>query len=97
MVLTRAQAKTLGITPAAAQDPEALVRKVKAEAEARRVADATMSAELDALANMFSNAVSVGQTPEQALAEAMAKMGIGGRRKTRKGRGKKKSRKTRKH
>lgn len=86
MVLTRAKAKALGITPQAAMDPEALVRKVRAEAEAKRVTEAQISAELDDLADFFSNSVSVGKTPEQALAEAFGKLGIGGkRRKTRRG------------
>ena len=86
MVLTRAKAKSLGITPQSAVDPEALIRKVRAEAEAQRVADAKLSKELDDLADLFTNYVSVGQTPDQALAEAFGKMGIGGkRRKTRRG------------
>lgn len=87
MVLTRAQAKALQTELVYADSPDSFARKVKAEAEAKRVSDSKTAEQLDALADMFSSSVSVGKTPEQALAEAMAGLGIGGRRKTRRARG----------
>lgn len=100
MVLTRAQAAKLKADLIPLQSsPDAFAKKVKAEAEAKRVEDAKTATELDELADLFSSSVNVGKSPEEALAEAFGRLGVGGRRKTRKGKGKKakKSKKTRKH
>jgi hypothetical protein len=96
MVLTRAQAAKLKAALIPLQNsPDVFAKQVKAEAEAKRVQDAATAAELDALADMFSTSVNVGKSPEEALAEAFGRLGVGGRRKTRKG--KKSKRKTRRH
>jgi hypothetical protein len=98
MPLTRGQAKALGITPQAAVDnPDKLAKEIKKKAEEKRVQDEKTAAELDQLADLFSSKISMGESPEDALAKAMAGLGIGGRRKTRKGKKSKKARKTRKH
>ena len=97
MVLTRAQAAKLKAELIPLQSsPDAFAKKLKAEAAAKKVSDAKTAAELDELADMFSASVGVGRSPADALAEAMMRMGVGGRRKTRKGKSKK-ARKTRKH
>lgn len=97
MVLTRSQAAALKVELVPFRDnPEAFAKKLKAEAEVKRQYDAALAAELDNLANIFANSVSLGQSPEQALVDAFGKLGVGGRRrKTRKG--KKSKRKTRRH
>lgn len=101
MVLTRAQVSALKaeLIPLQA-NPDAFAKKMKEQAAAQRAQDAKLAGQLDELADMFSAGVNVGQTPVDALTEALAKMGVGGRRKTRKNKGKKKSKKskkTRKH
>lgn len=101
MVLTRSQAAKIKADLVPLQDnPDAFAKKLKAEAEAKRVQDAETAAQLDELADLFSSKVNMGASPKDAstdaLAELMGKLAMGGRRKTRKGKSKK-SKKTRKH
>jgi hypothetical protein len=104
MVLTRSQAAKIKADLIPLQDnPDAFAKKLKAEAEAKRVQDAETAAQLDELAGLFSSKVNMGESPMDAataaLEKLMGELAMGGRRKTRKGKSKKskKSKKTRKH